>query len=63
MVKPLSTVSLDARIEQAPDLAIEVLSPSTASNDRGRKMRMFQRYGVAEYWIVDPFTSMCTDSG
>ena len=33
---------------------IEVLSPSTASTDRGRKMRTFARYGVPEYWIVDP---------
>ena len=38
----------------APDIAVEVLSPSTASVDRDRKMRMFARYGVPEYWIVDP---------
>ena len=38
----------------APDIAVEVLSPSTASTDRGRKMRTFARYGVPEYWIVDP---------
>ena len=38
----------------APDIAVEVLSPSTASVDRGRKMRMFARYGVPEFWIVDP---------
>ena len=38
----------------APDIAVEVLSPSTAAIDRGRKMRMFARYGVPEYWIVDP---------
>ena len=31
---------------------VEVLSPSAA--DRGRKMRTFARYGVPEYWIVDP---------
>ena len=37
-----------------PDIAVEVLSPSTAAVDRGRKMRMFARYGVPEYWIVDP---------
>ena len=37
-----------------PDIAVEVLSPSTAATDRGRKMRMFARYGVPEYWIVDP---------
>ena len=50
----LRTVSLDAPVRRSPDLAVEVLSPSTASNDRGRKMRMFQWYGVPEYWIVDP---------
>ena len=38
----------------APDIAVEVLSPSTAAADRGRKMRMFARYGVPECWIVDP---------
>ena len=40
----------------APDIAVEVLSPSTAAVDRGRKMRMFARYSVPEYWIVDPFS-------
>ena len=38
----------------APDIVVEVLSPSTADVDRGRKMRMFARHGVPEYWIVDP---------
>jgi Uma2 family endonuclease len=37
-----------------PDLAIEVLSPSTARNDRGRKMQLLARHGVPEYWLVDP---------
>ena len=47
-------VRLDEVTRAAPDIAVEVLSPSTASIDRGRKMRMFARYGVPEYWIVDP---------
>jgi len=34
-------------------LAIEVLSPRTAFNDRHRKRRMYQEFGVPEYWIVD----------
>jgi Uma2 family endonuclease len=36
-----------------PVLAIEVLSPGTASRDRGKKRRIYQQAGVAEYWIVD----------
>lgn len=36
-----------------PVLAIEILSPGTASRDRGKKRRIYQRAGVAEYWIVD----------
>ena len=47
-------VSPDAVTRHRPDIAVEVLSPSTAATDRGTKMRMFARYGVPEYWIVDP---------
>jgi Uma2 family endonuclease len=36
-----------------PILAIEFLSPTTAARDRGAKRRIYQRAGVAEYWIVD----------
>ena len=38
----------------APDLIVEILSPSTASDDRGIKFEMYQHYGVREYWLVDP---------
>jgi Uma2 family endonuclease len=44
----------DSPIRHAPDIVIEVLSPSTAAVDRGRKQQMFARFGVREYWIVDP---------
>ncbi len=37
-----------------PDLVIEILSPSTARNDRGVKFTDYAANGVAEYWIVDP---------
>jgi len=38
----------------APDLAVEILSPGTARNDRGRKLRLLERHRVQEYWLVDP---------
>ena len=44
----------DSPARAAPDLVVEVLSPSTAKLDRGRKMRIFAQYAVPEYWIVDP---------
>jgi len=47
-------VDINHVIRHAPDLCVEVLSPSTAPTDRGKKMQMFARYGVREYWIVDP---------
>lgn len=47
-------VQLDAPIQSPPDVAVEVISPSTEKNDRGRKVRMFERFGVSEYWILDP---------
>ena len=47
-------VDLDRVIRHPPDLCVEVISPSTQETDRGRKMQMFARYGVPEYWIVDP---------
>lgn len=40
----------------APDLVVEVLSPSTAKNDRGPKMRHYAAAGVKEYWIVSPLS-------
>ncbi len=42
----------------APDLVVEILSPSGASLDRVTKFEQYARYGVGEYWIVDPGTEM-----
>lgn len=37
-----------------PTLAVEILSPSTARKDVKTKLLLYQKYGVEEYWIVDP---------
>jgi Uma2 family endonuclease len=41
-------------IEGAPDLVVEILSPSTRGRDRGVKLRRYAAAGVPHYWIVDP---------
>lgn len=40
-------------VHGAPDLVVEVLSPSTAKNDRGHKKDVYEKCKVKEYWIVD----------
>jgi len=47
-------INLRVAIRHQPDLVVEVLSPSTSAHDRGRKMQMFARFNVPEYWIADP---------
>ena len=44
----------DLNIQRAPDLVIEVLMPSSEDRDRGIKLKQYLRYGVREYWIIDP---------
>jgi Uma2 family endonuclease len=38
----------------APDLIIEILSPSTSKRDLNEKFQLYERSGVKEYWVVDP---------
>lgn len=42
------------KVNGVPDLVVEILSPSTASHDTDLKKRLYERTGVAEYWIADP---------
>ena len=38
----------------APDLVVEVLSPSNVDHDRGRKLGLYRKAGVRECWLIDP---------
>lgn len=44
----------EKRLEGAPELIVEILSPSTARIDRREKFLLYQRHGVTEYWLADP---------
>jgi len=41
-------------IEGAPDLVVEIISPSNSYKDRYEKKIAYQKFGVKEYWIIDP---------
>ena len=43
-----------ANVLGAPDLVVEILSPSTAGRDRTLKRGLYAKHGVREYWLVDP---------
>jgi Uma2 family endonuclease len=47
-------LQLNDWVRVPPDLAVEVLSPSTKRIDRGRKSELLARHRVPEYWLVDP---------
>ena len=44
----------DKNIQGAPALVVEILSPGTRRTDEQIKLRLFERGGVGEYWILDP---------
>lgn len=46
---------VDAKgVKGAPDMAIEILSPTTAALDQGKKLALYARSGVRELWLIDP---------
>jgi len=66
VVQPdLSVICDKGKIDQrgargAPDWIIEILSPSTASHDQVRKLRLYERAGVLEYWLLHPIDQVVT---
>ena len=44
----------EKNLQGVPDLLVEILSPTTATIDRRVKHSLYERFGVPEYWIVNP---------
>jgi Uma2 family endonuclease len=44
----------------APDICIEILSPSTAYKDQTEKLKLYEKFHVKEYWIINPGLSQIT---
>ncbi len=55
VLNPRRHILSPTKIAGTPDLVIEILSPTTEWRDRNVKRERYQKAGVPEYWIVDPF--------
>jgi Uma2 family endonuclease len=59
----ISTILIREKIfcwKGAPDLIVEITSPSTARIDKVEKFNLYEKHGVKEYWIVEPEISLVT---
>jgi Uma2 family endonuclease len=52
--KDRRSIITDANVQGAPDLVIEILSPSNKAYDRETKLRAYEKAGVPELWYLDP---------
>ncbi len=57
----LGIVQADGHIHGCPDLLVEILSEGNREHDLVKKKALYERFGVKEYWIIDPETrlSLC----
>ena len=55
-ISPDNTIchELNGRLYGAPDFVVEILSPSNTRRDKIDKFYLYEKYGVQEYWIVNP---------
>ncbi len=53
--KERAAVLTERNVQGAPDLVVEILSETTAEIDHTTKLKLYARYGVQEYWIIDPY--------
>lgn|SRR5574341_2006542 len=49
-----AAIVTEDNVQGAPDIIIEILSESTRRKDEVTKRKLYERFGVSEYWIVDP---------
>src|SRR5438128_3226950 len=49
-----SSIITEPNIQGAPDLVVEILSEGTRKTDEITKRKLYERFGVTEYWVVDP---------
>jgi len=54
----IAQIATRQNLRGAPEIVIEIGSPSTRSRDETIKRRLYERWGVDEYWIVDPETEV-----
>ena len=55
VLRARTSILTHAKVLGVPDLLVEILSPSSIGYDRKTKKQLYERYGVPEYWIVDPW--------
>ena len=55
VLRARTSILTHAKVLGVPDLLVEILSPSSIGYDRKTKKQLYERCGVPEYWIVDPW--------
>ena len=51
---------IKTKIRGVPDLVGEIISPGNTKHDTERKKALYEKFGVKEYWIIDPVSRACT---